>query len=66
METLTTPKSYSEANQWYGTIDAGGPAIPEMTEIEEFGAQPVFIHPAEKPLSSADAISRFKQYEQHY
>jgi hypothetical protein len=65
METLTTPKSKPEMEQWYGTIDAGGPALPKIAEIEEFSGQPMFVHPAEKPQGSAGPVSRFKIYDNY-
>jgi hypothetical protein len=66
METLKTPKSKPEMEQWYGTIDTGGPALPtRIAEIEEFGGQPLFVHPAEKPQSAADQVSRFKIYDNY-
>ena len=64
METLTTPKSKPDMEQWYGNIDAGGPSLPKV-EREEFSAPPMFVHPAEKPQGTAGPVSRFKMYENY-
>ena len=65
MDTLITPKSIPENNTWYGNIDAGGPTLPRIVEMEmsEYNEQPMFIHPAETPhmaFSPADRESLFE------
>ena len=49
METLTPPKSKHDMDQWYGNGPAGCPSEPEVIEVEEYGNEPIFVHPAEKP-----------------
>ena len=61
METLTTPKSIQENNQWFGNDLAGGPSLPKIAEMNEYAEQPMFVHPAEKPQSNP--VYRSKMYE---
>lgn len=48
MEILTPPKSKHEKDQWYGN-GAGCPSKPAVMDAEEYGDEPIFVHPAEKP-----------------
>lgn len=49
MELLTTPKGTHENDQWFGNGGAACPSQPEVVDIEEYGNEPIFVHPAEKP-----------------
>ena len=49
MEILTTPKSKKENESWYRDEPGGCPSRPEIGEMNEFGDEPIFVHPAEKP-----------------
>ena len=49
MEILTTPKSKKENDSWYRSEPGGCPSRPEVEEVNEFGQEPIFVHPAEKP-----------------
>ena len=60
MEILTPPKSKSEKDKWYGNGKAGCPSQPEI-DIDEYGDEPVFIHPAEKPQNNQ--VYRANLYE---
>lgn len=62
METLTTPKSKQENNQWYGNTHGGCPSRPKIAETNEYGDKPMFVHPAEKPQSNMQGY-RSKMYE---
>jgi hypothetical protein len=55
MDTLITPKSIPDANQWYGNIKTGGPTPPRILEMSEYSEEPMFIHPAEKPKANSQA-----------
>lgn len=62
METLITPKSKKESNQWFGNDVEGCPSLPKIEDVNEFSAQPMFVHPAEKPQNN-DPVYRAKMYE---
>lgn len=59
METLITPKSKKESNQFFGNDEEGCPSLPKIEEGNEFAA---FVHPAEKPQNN-DPAYRAKMYE---
>ena len=52
MEILTPPKSAQETDQWFRNEMGGCPSRPETTDLEDYGDEPIFIHPAEKPQGS--------------
>jgi hypothetical protein len=62
METLITPKSKKECNQWFGNDAEGCPSLPKIAEVNEYSAEPMFVHPAEKPQEN-EPVYRAKMYE---
>lgn len=62
MEILTPPKSKHETDQWYGPGSAGCPSQPEVLDVEEYGNEPIFVHPAEKPQGGGP-VYRANLYE---
>ncbi len=65
MDTLITPKSIPDTNQWYGNIKTGGPTPPRILEMSEYSEEPMFIHPAEKPKANSQT-DRENLFEPNY